>query len=388
MIFNPKQQIEDFIAQKLSNLASSQQLRTLSVINPSAIDFASNDYLGLAREGIELSNPVMHGASGSRLLTGNTRAMLELEEQIAAFHQSEAALIFGSGYEANIGLISTLIDREAILIYDAKIHRSIRDASRIALGTSFAFRHNDLEDLERKLKFAHLQKSAKRLFVSVESLYSIDGDLCPLKEIIELCEKYGALLLIDEAHSTGIFGEKGQGLVHALGFNKQIFARVHTFGKALGLCGAVILGSDILRKYLINKASSYIYTTALPSGLIDSIAQAYRKLEQADNSRKQLNLLIQYFIQHFSKLNTGLRHSLNPGPIQSIFMPNTHNLLQLSQYLNKFGFLLLPIRHPTVAKDQECLRLCLHAFNTTEQIDNLSTLLVNFHHHQNLNFPC
>lgn len=101
------------------------------------------------------------------------------------------------------------------------------------------------------------------------------------------------------------------------------------------------MGSDILRKYLINKASSYIYTTALPSGLIDSIAQAYRKLEQADNSRKQLNLLIQYFIQHFSKLNTGLRHSLNPGPIQSIFMPNTHNLLQLSQYLNKFGFLLL-----------------------------------------------
>lgn len=369
---SPKLSIEEFISQNLSRLAEKHQLRKLYVTNSQSIDFASNDYLGIARQGLKLGDFRLQGATGSRLLTGNTQAMLDLEYFLADFHNSESALIFGSGYEANIGLISTLVDRNSILIYDAHIHRSVRDACRIALGASFAFRHNDLEDLASKLSQA--QGYNKRLFVCVESLYSMAGDLCPLAEVVELCEDYGANLLVDEAHSTGVFGKKGEGLVQAYGLENRVFARVHTFGKAVGVYGAVVIGSELLRKYLINKASSYIYTTALPSTIIHSITQAYSLMEKADTSREQINSLIEYF--HSLKLD--LEHSQNPSPIQAIFVPQTQVLLELAHYLNQHGLLLLPIRYPTVPKNQECLRICLHTFNTKAELDKLRTVLANF----------
>lgn len=364
--------INDFLEQKLAKLLTTNQLRNLPLVMPNALDFSSNDYLGLARRGIKIPAPKIHGATGSRLLTGNTRELQNFEEWLADFHACEAALVFGSGYEANIGLISAVLDRESVLIYDALIHRSVRDACRIALGQALAFRHNDLTDLQQKLTRLHKIKS--HIFVCVETIYSMDGDLCPLREIVEICAKFGANLIVDEAHSTGVFGIKGEGIVQSLGLSEQVFARLHTFGKALGLCGAAVLGSKTLKQFLVNKASSLIYTTALPSFLIQVIERAYQKNREASKERQQLQKLI----SHFQKLQIPFQHSQNSTPIQSIFIPNTQTLLQLSNYLQKHNLLLLPIRRPTVPQGQERLRLCLHAFNSTEELDYLCQILHNF----------
>ncbi|MGZ5245809.1 MAG: aminotransferase class I/II-fold pyridoxal phosphate-dependent enzyme, partial [Flavitalea sp.] len=236
------------------------------------VDFCSNDYLGIATNQLlkeSINGELSTGSGGSRLLSGNYELIERTEDRIAAFHGAEAGLIFNSGYDANLGLLSCIGQKGDTYLYDNLSHASIRDGIRLSFAESFSFMHNDVEDLERKLKSATGQVT-----VVTESVFSMDGDLAPLKEIAELCQRYEAFLIVDEAHATGIVGASGEGLVQELKLNEKCFARVHTFGKAVGTHGAIVLGSCELRDYLINFSRAFMYTTALPPASVSAISTA------------------------------------------------------------------------------------------------------------------
>ena len=227
------------------------------------IDFCSNDYLGLSHDlGLvqELHDKAFKekpdlGSGGSRLLAGNTKQHETFETVLSQVHKSEAALLFNSGYSANLGLFSSVPQRGDVVLYDEKIHSCIKDGMRLSFAKHFSFKHNDLAHLEKRLK----SLDGTMVFIAVESVYSMDGDACPLLELVELSEKYNAHIIVDEAHTTAIYGDKGAGLVAELGLEKRVFARVHTFGKGVGSHGACVVGSQVLKIYLINNARSSHY---------------------------------------------------------------------------------------------------------------------------------
>jgi 8-amino-7-oxononanoate synthase len=255
---------EDFLEKKLEKRKEIDALRTLA-INEGKTDFCSNDYLGIVKNKLLENVPgenYAHGSTGSRLLSGNYKLIEETENIIANFHEAEAGLLFNSGYAANTGLLGCIAQKGDIIIYDQLSHASIRDGIRLSFATSFSFQHNDVGDLEKKL--AGIQNPGVNIFVVTESVFSMDGDMAPLLEISSLCERYGAGLIVDEAHATGVTGAKGEGLVQQLSIQHKCFARVHTFGKACGCHGAIVLGSEKLKNYLINFSRPFIYSTSLP----------------------------------------------------------------------------------------------------------------------------
>lgn len=327
------------------------------------IDFWSNDYLGLAR----IPHPVeITGGTGSRLISGNSSAAEEAEREIAAHFGSAAALIFNSGYDANLGLFSSLPQKGDTIIYDELIHASVRDGIRLSFANAFSFRHNDVSDLKNKL-----QKAAGTVFVAVESLYSMDGDLAPLSEINALCNEFGALLIVDEAHSGGIFGESGTGLCSGLGIGSDVFIRLFTFGKAYGAHGAAVCCSDEVREYLVNFARSFIYTTALPAAIYTHLLHQV-ELSKEESRRKQLQLNIDRFG------DAGLSvFSSKRSPIQVIDFPDPDSCQSTARELQEAGFAVKAILPPTVPAGMQRLRICIHAFNTGEEIDRLISLLRN-----------
>ena len=346
--------------------------RTLTVPD-GLIDFSSNDYLGLARsqklrrlieEELEKFPDYKNGSTGSRLLTGNSIYAENLERKIAAFHKAEAGLIFNSGYDANLGLFSCVPQKGDTIIYDALVHASIRDGIRLSLAASYSFRHNDISDLEQKLK-----RAGGRRFIAVESVYSMDGDMATLHEIIELAEQHNAAVILDEAHATGIFGQHGEGLAVELGLVKSIFARIHTFGKALGVHGAVVAGSALLKDYLVNFSRSFIYTTALPFHSLAAINCAYDLLKTADRERENLKKLIALYNAGVSNLDVGALNS--KIPIQGVVVPGNDRVKKVAALLREKGFDVRPILSPTVAAGSERLRICLHTFNTEAEVRNL-----------------
>ncbi|MEO6884109.1 MAG: 8-amino-7-oxononanoate synthase [Bacteroidia bacterium] len=358
---------EHFLSDALLVRQQNDSLRALSV-KKNLIDFCSNDYLGFARseklqDKIKAAekNIFSNGSTGSRLLSGNSEMAEILEKKIADYHQAEAGLIFNSGYDANIGLFSSL-PKESTIIYDELIHASVHDGIRLSKTTALRFMHNDLFHLEARLKTAE-----GIIFVAVESIYSMDGDAAPLKEISALCEKYEAYLIVDEAHATGIFGKKGEGKVTELQLEKKVFARVHTFGKALGCHGAIVLGSNALRNYLINFARSFIYTTALPYHALISINCAYDFLAESNTEKEQLKKII---FQYCSEIKTleGFEKTTNDAPIQCITVPGNQSVKKLASALQNKGFDVRPILSPTVPKNKERLRICLHSFTTESEI--------------------
>lgn len=342
--------------------------------NKDLIDFCSNDYLGFA-DSAELSGNIekqynllsskTSGSGGSRLLAGNTAFAEKLESRIASFHNAEAGLLYNSGYDANVGLFSSLGQKDASIIYDELIHASVHDGIKMSSAAAFMFRHNDLFHLEERLKIAE-----GAVYVAVESIYSMDGDQASLKEILKLCKKYNANLIVDEAHATGITGPSGMGLVQSLGIEKDVFARVHTFGKALGCHGAIVTGSNLLRDYLINFSRSFIYTTALPMHSLIAIDQAYSLLANSDNLIKKLYEVIDYFKIKIAE-NSNVSLIPSDSPIQCIVLSGNEKVKQLAELLQKDGFDVRPILSPTVQKGKERLRICLHSFNGNDQIDGL-----------------
>ena len=365
--------IHKYILQKLSDRKHEGNLRSLKVIE-GKIDFTSNDYLGIARDkafqaivDAEVQQArVLLGSTGSRLLSGNSAYAEAVEKQIASFHKAESALIFNSGFDANYGLLSTLPYRGDTIIYDELVHASILDGIKASRADSVSFRHNDIADLHAKLSTA---KGLK--YVVTETVFSMDGDMPPLREIAELCTAFDAGLIVDEAHATGVIGEHGAGMVNHLGLESVCLARIHTFSKALGAHGAVILCSADLREFLINYCRPFIFSTALPFHSLAAIKCVYEYFPKLDNRRVHLSHLIDTLrkrLQADSRIN--LLYS--DTPIQSVIIKGNDDAKRLAALLQDAGFDVRPILYPTVARGTERIRIGLHSHNTDEEIIRLA----------------
>ncbi len=360
---------EEALSDALKKRTEQNLLRKLSLVDK-RVDFTSNDYLGFARSPVlyQLIEDKMadaanlNGSGGSRLLSGNSLEAEGLETFLAVFHRAPAALLFNSGYDANMGLFSSIAQKGDTILYDEFVHASIHDGRRLSRADAFPFRHNDLAHLEERLNI-----STGNIFVVVESVYSMDGDCAPLKEMVELCDKYHANLIVDEAHATGVFG---RGLVQNLILENRVFARIHTFGKALGCHGAAMLGSVILKNYLVNYARSFIYTTALPLHSLISIECAYHLLADSRDIQDKLHENIAYF---WAKINDESKYEWldSVSAIQSMIVPGNNEVRQVCNKLQEADMDVRPILSPTVPKGKERIRVCLHSYNTKEEIDLL-----------------
>jgi 8-amino-7-oxononanoate synthase len=356
---------DEFLDKKLNERKQQNAFRTLR-LTEAKIDFCSNDYLGIVKNNLlqpqTADCQLRTGSTGSRLLSGNYKLIEETEKEIATFHQSETALIFNSGYDANVGLLSSVTQRGDTILYDHLSHASIRDGIRLSFAESFSFAHSDLGDLDKKLNHAK-----GNIFVVTESVFSMDGDFCPLQQLVQLCKKYHAHLIVDEAHATGVVGERGEGLVQHLQLQNEIFTRVHTFGKACGCHGAAVLGSQRLKDHLINFARSFIYSTALPEHAAAMIKKSYETFRYLVDERKHL----QHLINLFQSSKISYEKLSSSTPIQIVIVPGNDAIKNLSQRLQEKSFDVRPILYPTVPKGKERLRIVLHAFNTDTEVQQL-----------------
>ncbi|MFO8146187.1 MAG: pyridoxal phosphate-dependent aminotransferase family protein [Gillisia sp.] len=353
-------------------------------------DFSSNDYLGFASsEGLFsktyqiLSEKKIYqnGATGSRLLSGNHELFKPAEALIAGFHQTEAAVIFNSGYDANIGFFSCVPQKDDLIFYDELAHASIRDGIKMSNAKAYKFIHNDLEDLRNKILRKREDFNVAAIYIVTESVFSMDGDFPDLVSLSNLAEENNCYLIVDEAHAVGVFGEKGQGLVQQVKLQDKIFARIVTFGKALGCHGAAILGSKELKDYLINFSRSFIYTTALPPHSVACIMEAYKSLKASDSKNSEVIKLrenISFFEEEILKNGLNAYFIKSNSAIHCCIIPGNEAVKKLAHKIQAEGFDVKPIRSPTVPKGKERLRICLHSFNTKEDIQNLVKLLATF----------
>jgi len=368
-------------SRKLSN--SFRSLKTQSNL----IDFSSNDYLGFSQSAniydsahnlLSELDLKQNGASGSRLLSGNHLIYDVAEELLAKFHEVESALIFNSGYDANIGFFSAVPQRGDVIFYDELSHASIRDGINMSNAKSYKFKHNDLEDLKSLLIRNSKNKNSSDFYIVTESVFSMDGDIPDLVQFAGLSEEFGCFLIIDEAHATGIFGENGEGLVHELNLQDKIFAQINTFGKAMGCHGAVILGSAELRDYLINFSRSFIYTTALSPHSVATIYCAYENVKDVISEIENLKRNIRIFKKEIIKNNLQTYFVESQSAIQSCIIPGNDLVKKISDHLKLKGFDVKPILSPTVPLGKERLRFCVHSYNSAEEITAILNLLDNF----------
>jgi 8-amino-7-oxononanoate synthase len=375
----------------LSKLEQRQQNNALRKLSPSnnLIDFSSNDYLGFAKSELifdkthhflETINFKSNGATGSRLLSGNHRIYDETEAFIAKFHDVESALIFNSGYDANVGFFGSVPQRNDIILYDSLAHASIRDGIKMSVAKSFKFEHNDLEDLERRLRQAQSDNPDVEVYIVTESVFSMDGDSPDLEKLAALSEKYHCFLVIDEAHALGVFGENGCGLLQDLKLQNKVFARIMTFGKGLGCHGAAILGTEKLKSYLVNFARSFIYTTGLSPHSVATILIAYQQLENEKTTIEKLRNNIAFFNQQKNILGLKPIFVRNKSAIQSAIIPGNENVKAIATKLQTAGFDVKPILSPTVPEGQERLRFCIHSYNSEAEIKRVLRLLSQFIH--------
>jgi len=377
------------LQQKLEQREQNNALRQLPVAND-LIDFVSNDYIGFAKNDILFhkthqflldNNFKVNGATGSRLLSGNHNLYQITEEFIANFHQSETALIFNSGYDANIGFFGSVPQRNDIIFYDELCHASIRDGIQMSHAKSFKFQHNDLEDLEKLItKFQPTtdNRQLTTIYIITESVFSMDGDCPNLEQLVELSEKHNVYLVIDEAHALGVFGSKGEGLVQSLGLEDKVFARIMTFGKGLGCHGAAILGSRELKSYLVNFARSLVYTTALSPHSVGTILQSYKCLAEEKQSIEKLKTNIIFFNQEKMRLGLKPMFVYSKSAIQCAIIPRNDKVKKIASQLQQKGYDVRPILSPTVPEGQERLRFCLHSYNSEKEISEVLQLLSTF----------
>ncbi|KAF2514531.1 aminotransferase class I/II-fold pyridoxal phosphate-dependent enzyme [Flavobacterium foetidum] len=370
------------LIQKLETRKQNNSFRQLPSFN-NLVDFSSNDYIGfsksesifkLAHHYLIENDIIQNGATGSRLISGNHSLYQQAESFIAAFHDSESALLFNSGYDANVGFFSAVPQRNDVILYDELSHASIRDGILMSNAKSYKFLHNDFEDLERLVvKFPEAN-----IYIVTETVFSMDGDCPNLEELVLLSEKYNCFLVVDEAHTLGVFGERGEGLTQDLQLHNRIFARIMTFGKGLGNHGAAILGSIELREYLINFARSFIYTTGLSPHSVATILTAYEHLESEKETIEKLRQNIVFFNRQKNLLGLKPIFVRSKSAIQSALIPGNQNAKNLAQELQDKGFDIKAILSPTVPEGQERLRFCIHSYNTEEEITQVLELLRNF----------
>ena len=362
------------LATELAKREASGTRRELTLPKAGLVDFSSNDYLGLSRHPAvqQAQRAAAAGSTGSRLLTGNSTAAQALEAQLANFHRAEVALLFNAGYTANLGFFTTIPRRGDTVLYDAASHASVKEGIHAGQATAWSFRHHDLADLERKLG-----RATGAVFVAVEALYSMSGDQAPLPALAALCQHHGLHLVVDEAHATGIYGPQGQGLVVELGLESAVFARIITFGKALGSQGAAIVGPAVLRDYLVNFCRPFIYTTALPPLTIAGLTAAYDLLPTLTAERAKLFSLSDYLKTQLNSV-PGLHVPANSHIIHPVFFAHPAGpglVRRLAAAVQAAGYDGRPIVAPTVPAGTERLRLITHAFNTRAQIDGLTEVL-------------
>ncbi len=358
---------QDFLTDRLALVHESGAHRDLPGLRE-GIDFWSNDYLGFSRL-LPTPTPTLSTAPGSRLISGDHDTITALEAEIAAFHGFPAALLFTSGYAANTGLLSCLGRRTDTFLYDALIHASMRDGIRLSGAAARRCPHNNGE--QWALAIAR-SRSDGQVFCLTESRFSMDGDTAPLTELAQSCAEQGAHLIVDEAHSIGLDGPNGAGLVAALGIQDRVFATVVTYGKAPGFHGAAVLGSTALRDYLINFSRPFIFTTAPRPAQIEGIRSVYVLLRtQQPTQRRILTQLIQGFRQQVEQQGLAAYSPKAEGPIQTIHLSGNDKVMKLEDDLRRQGYLVKGIRSPSVPEGDERLRICLHAFNSREEVRGL-----------------
>jgi len=378
--------LSDKNSEKLQQRVLKNTIRVLGN-QSSLIDFSSNDYLGFAKSETIFhrihqflidNNIKQNGATGSRLISGNHILYSKVEGFLSNFHESESATIFNSGYDANIGFFSSVPQRGDVILYDEFIHASIRDGIQLSNAKSFKFSHNDLENLEERiLHFINNENSD--IYVVTESVFSMDGDSPDLVKASEICKKHNAFLIIDEAHAIGVFGKNGCGLIQQLNIQNQVFARIITFGKALGCHGAAILGSQDLQNYLINFARSFIYTTGLSPHSLATIQMTYNEMINESSSFDQnhiLNSNIDYFLKEIKRLN--LNFIASHSTIHCCVISGNKKVKLIAEKIQKNGFGVKAILSPTVPENKERLRFCLHSYNSKQEISEVLELLSNF----------
>ena len=374
------------LAAKLEIRKQNNAFRKLSFPND-LVDFASNDYIGFSKSKAIFeethhylvdNNSIQNGATGSRLLSGNHKVYQEAEGFISKFHQSESALIFNSGYDANVGFFSCVPQKGDLILYDELCHASIRDGIQLSNAKAYKFKHNDFEDLEKKITNYKLRITNQEIYIVTESVFSMDGDTPNLEELAQLSEKYNCHLVIDEAHALGVFGDKGEGLVQNLQLQNQVFARIMTFGKGLGCHGAAIVGSQELKDYLINFARSFIYTTGLSPHSVATILVGHQHLESEKQTIEKLRENIIHFYQEKNLLGLKPMFVRSKSAIQSAIIPGNQNVKSIANQIQEKGFDVKAILSPTVPEGQERLRFCLHCFNTKEEISEVLRLLSTF----------
>ena len=371
------QEIPKRLKEKLSQRHHSDNLRVLPSVIKNGEDFFSNDYLGLAKEEAIHEAALkklyktenINGSTGSRLLSGNHILHQKLEDFLKHFHHSDSALLFNSGYDANIGFFSSVPQRGDYIFYDELIHASIRDGIKMGFAKAIKFKHNDLADLAHKVELCR-KKSAHEFYVVSETVFSMDGDSPNLLELANYCSDKKLHLVLDEAHAIGVFGNKGEGLVQKYALEEKVFARVVTFGKALGCHGAAILGAESLKKFLINYARSLIYSTSMSPYSVATIQSAYEWMLNRNHLQRQLTKKISLFNDLKNQLELDNFYPSHSA-IQSYVMKGNFGVKKASSMLHDKGFLVKAILSPTVPKNKERLRICLHSFNSDNQIEKL-----------------
>ncbi|MFN4122775.1 MAG: aminotransferase class I/II-fold pyridoxal phosphate-dependent enzyme [Flavobacteriales bacterium] len=367
------------LARRLKNRSSSGTLRHLSV-KDELVDFSSNDYLGLARsESLKIridarlkekQSKQYNGSGGSRLLKGNSYDAEQLEDFLAKFHDTESALLFNSGYDANLGLIGSLAGKDDLYLYDELIHASMHDGMKLSQAEKQSFPHNDVSYLE-----AFIPSNSGDVFLLTESIFSMDGDEAPLKELTAICKSKGWYLIVDEAHAMGIKGGRGEGLLQSLGLHNDVFARIITFGKGPGVHGAAILGNNALKSFLINFARPLIYSTALPLHSLIAIEQSYLMFSKMNQERKHLHEISMKF-HTFAAHHFAEKYIHSSSAIHCIVIVGNETTRSFATKLQDSGLDIRPILSPTVPRQTERIRICLHAFNTSEELSELMDSLL------------
>ena len=359
------------------DLVKRKELGNLRALNlgTDGVDFYSNDYLGLARnpqfkaqlhELLKQHPEAIMGSTGSRLISGNSEIKMKVENFIAGLHRQEGALLFPNAYVANLALFSCILKKEDIIILDEKIHRSIYDGCRLSFAKRWKFKHNEPDHLTELLKRAS-GRSAGNIFIVVESLYSMEGDLAPLQRISNLAKIYGAKLIIDESHSLGVFGLD---FIEKQAVNIPIFARILSYGKAMGIYGGAILGSKTLIEYLVNFSSPFIYSTSMSDFSYLAVRESYRFVQAHPSLVNQLQQVIHSFRMIFQE-----SMEINPGPIQPIYIADQEELNQTLRRLSTQGINAYAVRYPAVNIFDSCIRITLHNDNNLQEIQLLKTLI-------------
>jgi 8-amino-7-oxononanoate synthase len=386
------QAFEAELSERLQNLAqaelsrrlrpvSSDQGREIILEGKSVLNFSSNDYLGLS------SHPALKaaatvalerygtGSGASRLISGSLKPHHDLEDCLAQFKGTEAALAFSSGYATSLGTITALVGSGDIIVLDKLVHASIVDAARLSGAKLRVFAHNDLSDLEDILKWCDRQRKANsktQILVVTESLFSMDGDFAPLAELVPLKERYGAWLMVDEAHATGLFGETRRGLCEQFEISDRVEVQMGTLGKAIGSAGGYIAGSRALVDYLVNKARSFIFSTA-PPPMVLAVAQAGIEVVRSVEGAERL-IALRSRIEQFST-ESGFSNSERNSPILPVIVGPETAAMELADQLLSQNIFVPAIRYPTVARGKARLRITFSAAHSENDVKRFAEVL-------------